>query len=326
MKFGEYIIYRLLGLVLQVIGAVGLTFVMLRLVPFDPTLFFLINYRGSNSARRAELLAELRSQLGLDVPVYIQFYRFFRNFVVHGSLGTSWSNGLAINGMIINALPSTLITFGLGFLIYTPLAITLGIISASKRGGKFDNFVRVSTTATYAIPSYIVGLWVVIYAIPFNLAPWPHPGPQTLVELLKYSILPILVVVFIYTGFQFRLVRAHMLGILRQDYIRTARAKGLDERTILYKHALRNGLPFFITSIAVTFPIAFSGVAALEIVFGIPGIGYLMVVAANGFDWPVLIAVTAVFTFFNALLLGITDIAVYYLTPKLRYDQRFTPN
>jgi len=328
MNLGQYIFYRIVGVFLQLLGALALVFsliqIMISFFGLDPTVFFLINFRGVDPQKKAAVLSQLRQQLGLDKPLIVRYFYFLRDLFLKGSLGTSWGTGLDVSKIVADALPNTMITFGFAFLIYTPLAFLLGIMASQRRGGIFDSFIRVATTATYAIPSYIVGLWVVILFSGYDLAPWPRPIPSGFLGLLRVSLLPILVVVLIYTGFQFRLVRAHMLEILQSNYIRTARAKGLTERTIVYKHALRNALPYFVTTIAVTFPIAFSGVAALEVVFQIPGIGFVMIAAANNFDWPILIGVTAVFTILNAFLLGITDIVVIYLSPKLRFEKRFS--
>lgn len=319
MNITTYIFIRSLSILAQIAGAVAIVFAMLQVIPYDPVVFFLFFYSG-DPAQREILADQLRSQLGIDVPIYVQYFRFIRNLVVDGSIGTSWTSGLPVSDMIASSIQYTIISFGIAFIIYTIIAIILGVYAATRRGKLIDILSRLFTSATYAIPSYVLGLWLVIWGLDYGLAPFPTINPS-IFSTLKYSILPIVTVVLIYSGFQFRLVRRHMLEILSKDYIRTARAKGLPERVVIYKHAMLNAIPFFITTIAVTFPISFSGVAALEVVFGIPGIGKLMVTAANNFDWPVLIGTTVVFTVANAIILGITDILVYYFSPKLRVGQ-----
>lgn len=320
MSFGQYFVYRIIGLIFQVLGAIALVFVMLEIIPYDPTIFFLFTFRGSEQ-ERAQELAQLRASLGIDQPIHIQYIRFIKELIINQSLGTSWITGESVIQLIMEKIPNTIVTFGIAFLVYTPLAFLLGIVSSQRKGKLFDTIARILTTATYSIPSYILGLWFVIYTTKFDLGYWPRPVPSTFFGLLKFSLFPIIVVVLVYTGFQFRLVRRHMLDILRQNYIRTARAKGLAERTVIYKHALRNALPYFITTVAVTFPMTFSGVAALEVVFNIPGVGDMMIDAALQFDWPVLLGITVVFTIINAFLLGLTDILVTYFSPKMKVNK-----
>jgi peptide/nickel transport system permease protein len=307
---------------MQLMGGIAIILVMLKIIPYDPTVFFLFSFIGSD-AERAYRLQLLRESLGLDLPIHIQFVNYLKLIFIDQSLGISWTYNMDVSELISNALPNTMITFGFAFLIYTPLAFFLGIISATKRAGLLDNVVRVLTTATYSIPSYILGLWILLYIGSFSGGIWPRPLPEGFFQLFRYSIYPIIVVVLGYTGFQFRLVRRHMLEILRENYIKTARAKGLPERTVIYKHALRNALPAFITTIAVTFPISFSGVAALELLFNIPGIGTLLVQSALAFDWPVLTGTTVVFIAFNAIILGFTDILAYSLSPKVWHGQGY---
>lgn len=321
MKTGEFIVYRLWALILQVLGAVALIFALIEFLPYDPTTVFLIGFRGTAEAYVIEL-ARLRAGLGLDVPVFQRYLNFFTNLFTNGSLGHSWISGKEITEIYSSAMIYSFLTFGIAFLIYSPLSLILGILAAKHRDSFFDYFMRVISTVLYSVPPVIFGLIVVVTSISndLDLAPFPTILPDNSFEFLKYLILPILVTISIYTGFQFRLVRIQMLNVLKENYIRTARAKGLPEKSVIYKHALRNALPPFLTIMAVTFPIAFSGIAALEIVFGIPGGGVVMTRAALNFDWPVLIAGTAVYTTINAIILAITDFATFMISPKLKYS------
>ncbi len=305
---------RFWSLILQIAGAVALMFAIISLMPYDPTIIFLFEYRGTPEQRAIEL-AHLRHELGIDVPVYQQYFNFFKRLFTQGSLGTSWFYKTSITNMYSEAMKYSFLTFGIAFIFYTPIAAILGIYAAKKHQSKFDHTARVLTTITYSIPSYLLGIWIIFLTYQFNLAPWPYPPPKG-IELIKYSVLPILTTIIIYTGFQFRFVRTYMLRVLREDYIRTARAKGLNERQVIYKHALRNALPNLFTTIAVTFPIAFSGVAALEIVFDIPGGGNMMVDAALNFDWPVMIAGAFIYTIINAIIMAVTDILIFTVSPK----------
>ncbi|MCY3414982.1 MAG: ABC transporter permease [Candidatus Heimdallarchaeota archaeon] len=321
MRMGEFIIQRLWAMVFQVLGAVALIFVIVGLLPYDPTLIFLFNFRGTEE-ERAAALAELRQSLGLDVPIYQRYLNFFRDIFVEGSLGTSWSSGVPITQLYADAMFLTFLTFGIAFLIYTPLSILFGILAAYYKNSKFDYFMRVITTVIYSIPPVVLGFLIIIWIIDmrWTFAPIPPGFYVNTIADFKFLLVPILLTILIYTGFQFRLIRIFMLNILNQNYIRTARSKGLSERQVIFKHALRNALPQFFNTIAVTFPIAFTGIAGLEIVFGIRGGGTLLVNAALQFDWPVLIAGTAIYTTVNAIVLTITDMLIYAVSPRQRFS------
>lgn len=321
MRTVEFIVYRIWALILQVLGAVALIFALIEFLPYDPTVFFLFGYTGTAEGRLIELEKQ-RAILGLNVPVFQRYVNFFVDIFSNGSLGKSWISGIELRELYGSAMTYSFLTFGIAFLIYAPLSLILGVTAARYRDSVFDYFMRLISTVLYSVPPVIFGLYVVVLSVTNNwgLAPLPSILPESNFELLKYLLLPILVTISIYTGFQFRLVRIQMLNVLKENYIRTARAKGLQEKSVIYKHALRNALPPFLTIMAVTFPIAFSGIAALEIVFGIPGGGVVMTRAALNFDWPVLIAGTAIYTTINAIILAITDMTIFLISPKLRYS------
>lgn len=321
MRIGEFIIYRLIALVAQLMGAVALVFGLVAILPYDPTLLFLFTFTGT-PAEREIALAQLRHQLGLDVPIIQRYFNFFKNLILNGSLGTSWTTGGEIADLFARSMSYSFFTFGIAFFIYTPLAFILGILAATKRDSIFDFGMRVGTTLIYSIPPIILGLWSIVFVsdLGYSIAPLPQNAQQNIFSSFKFFFIPIFLTVLIYTGFQFRLIRVHILNILRSNYIRTARSKGLPERTVIYKHALRNTLPNFFTTIAVTFPIAFSGVAGIEVVFGIPGGGVLLLNSALSFDWPVLIAGTAVYTTINAIVLAFNDFFIYMVSPKQQHS------
>lgn len=317
----EFILYRIWALLLQVMGAVALVFALTELIPYDPTAILLFGYTGTAEGYYIEL-AKLRTTLGLDIPVYQRYVNFFTNFLTNGSLGQSWYTGIELSELYGSAMTYSFLTFGIAFLIYSPMSLILGIYAARYKDSIFDYFMRVISTVLYSIPPVIFGLYVVVISVKndWDLAPLPSKLPENIIDVLPYLLLPILVTISIYTGFQFRLVRIQMLNVLQENYIRTAKAKGLHEKSIIYKHALRNALPPFLTIMAVTFPIAFSGIAALEIVFGIPGGGVVMTNAALNFDWPIIIAGTAVYTTINAIILATTDLITFLISPKLKFS------
>jgi peptide/nickel transport system permease protein len=318
MKMANYIIFRIISLIFQLAGALFVTFAILNVLPYDPTLQFRFFFQGSKEEEDM-IVAQMRENMGIDQPFYVQFFLYIKHIFFESSLGNSWTlTGETVNDLLIERLPVTFLIFGLAFVIYTPLSILLGIFTSTREGTSYDKLAKYFTTFTYAVPSYVIGLWLVVWGTNFNLAPWL--AGEDIFSMLKYGILPIFTAVIAFTGYQFRLVRSQMIEILRQRYILTARAKGLTERMIIYKHAVRNAIPRIITTIAVTFPIAFSGVAVLEVIFGIPGVGNLMVYAAAEFDWPIIIGATTVFLLINGIMIGLTDILFRAADPRLRIE------
>jgi len=349
MNIVKYAILRIVALLMQIIGAITVIIVATTIIPLDPTVYFTVgdvseqNGDLNQSTRSPEEIAQFRREIGLDKTFFQRYFDFLRDLFTRGDLGHSWyDNRKPVTELYFNAFKTTLNVFGLGILIFTILAIILGILSARRLDGTLDRNVRLSTSLFYSFPPYVLGT-LLIFALnnyfltnlgsslqenleskfPINLSSRPYETYFTafndgLSHAAVYQLLPIIIVVLIYTGFQFRLVRIYMANVLNQNYIRTAHAKGLSERTILIKHGLRNALPELITSVATTFPVAFSGVVVLEKVFEINGSGLLLIDAGLHFNWPVLIGGAVIFTALNAVILAVTDLIINYVDPKLR--------
>jgi peptide/nickel transport system permease protein len=317
MNILKYIGYRLLALILQVIGAIAIIFSAMGLVKYDPVAIFVFNLPDSSVANEA-LINEFKASLGLDLPLYERFALYLSRLLGEGSLGTSWWDGTEVGEMYFEALSVTLSVFGLGFLLYTMFALVIGVTAASKVNSRFDKNFRFFTSMFYSVPPYVLGAVLIYFTNEVIVSRFDLTEQTGVSEFIVRSILPILTVILIYTGFQFRLVRIYMLNVLNQNYIRTAISKGLTQRKILVKHAMLNAVPELITSIALTFPVAFSGIAVLEKVFEIKGSGLLLINYSLLFDWPVVIGGAVIFTIINASLLAITDMIIYQISPQRR--------
>ena len=317
MNILRYIGFRLLALFLQVVGAIAIIFAAMGLVKYDPVGIFVFNMQDSSIVSE-ELIDEFKASLGLDLPLYERFVLYLSRLFGEGSLGTSWWDGEEVGTMYLEALSVTVSVFGLGFLLYTLFALIIGVTAASKVNSRFDKNFRLFTSMFYSVPPYVLGAVLIYFTNEFVINRFNITDQPGLSELLIRGILPILTVILIYTGFQFRLVRIYMLNVLNQNYIRTAISKGLTQRKILVKHAMLNAVPELITSIALTFPVAFSGIAVLEKVFDIRGSGLLLINYSLLFDWPVVIGGAVIFTIINATLLAVTDMIIYQITPQRR--------
>ncbi len=317
MNILKYIIYRFIALIAQIIGAIALIFTAMSLVPYDPVAIFIFNLNDNTKDTNA-LINQLKNSMGLDQPLYARFWNYIVNLFSHFSLGNSWTENKPVTDMYATALGTTFKIFGLGFILYTILAAFMGVMAASRVNSRLDRNMRLYTSLFYSVPPYVLGALLIYFSGQYIT---PMIAEKETSDFIISRILPILTVILIYTGFQFRLIRIYMLNVFNKNYIRTAVAKGLDDRTILIHHAFKNALPEIITSIAITFPVAFSGIAVLEKVFNIAGSGLLIINYSLLFDWPVVIGGAVIFTALNASILAITDMLIHYIDPRLRLEK-----
>ncbi|MHA2089648.1 MAG: ABC transporter permease subunit [Candidatus Kariarchaeaceae archaeon] len=184
MNLGKYILYRLGSLVVQMFGVVAFSYSLLAIIPYDPTVFFAFSYRGPD---RQQELARLRHEYGIDVPIYQQYYNFFHRLFTEFSLGTSWISGDEVLTTYNTAFKYTFITFGIAFIIYTPLAIFLGFMAAYNHRGRFDNIIRVITTTTYSVPSFVLAVWLMMFFSPSRYIIFPTPAQSKQVYHFSHS-------------------------------------------------------------------------------------------------------------------------------------------
>ena len=292
-------------------------FILLKLTPGDPVLILL----GEKAT--AENYQALRHDLGLDDPYPVQYVRWVSHVAV-GDLGKSIRNGGPVRDEIVNRIPATFQLGVVALILGLVVAVPLGILSAVFRRSPIGFAATAFTQVGVALPGFFVGL-VLIYVFALQLG-WFPPGSYTAFtdspgEWLRRIILPAITLSLFGAATQTRFIRSGVLDTLHQDYIRTARAKGFAESTVILRHALRNGLIPSVTFLGLQVGAILEGAFIVETVFAWPGIGRLAVQSLGARDYPIVQAVVllAVFVFLSANL--IVDIAYAYLDPRISYSR-----
>ena len=302
-------------------------FGIVRLMPGGP-----LAQAERNPNVTAEQLAAMRVRLGLDEPLPIQYVKWIRAFVLEGDWGYSIKFRRPVSEMIWERLPATLLLFGVGFLVTLMIAIPVGVYSAIKPYSFFDNLITTLSFAGQSVPVYWLGLLLILIFYltlqnPFGDGPmFPVGGMYTvgkegdLLDLLWHLVLPIVAVSVGWVAWYSRFLRSSMRDILNEDFIRTARAKGLSFRMVHFRHALRNALLPLVTLMALDLPTIFGGAVFIETIFSWPGMGRLFWDAARGRDYPVLLATVMIQAALILLFNLIADILYGFLDPRIRYD------
>ncbi len=309
----RYIIRRLLQSVLVVVGVSVLVFVILFQTG-DPTLLM-----ASPDATKEDL-EELRHNLGFDRPIYVQ-YLDFASDAVRGDFGTSLRQGQPVFELVIDRVPATLKLALTAFLISVVISIPVGIISATKRNSLADNAVMGFSLLGQSLPGFFLGIMLIyIFGGKLGWLPSYGQGDGSFVSSAKHLILPAVTLSTFSLARNARLVRSSLLEVLGLDFVRTARSKGLAERVVMYRHALKNALIPVVTIFGLEFGTLLGGAVITETVFAWPGIGRLVVLAIQQRDFPVVVgAVTVIATVFVFLNLAV-DLLYGVIDPRVRYS------
>ena len=303
-----YIGRRLLGAIPVLWGVATLVFVIMRLLPGDPAALMLSEAGGS-----AQAIAELRAELGLDDSLLAQYGRYLAR-LAQADLGTSLFTHRSVAATIGEQLFSTIELALAAMLVAITLGTTLGMVAAVRHGTWLDTFVMAISVAGISIPifwSAILLIW--LFALILSWLPATGQGG------LDHLLLPALVLGFASAGAVTRLVRASLLEVMDQDFVSTARAKGLAERTILFRHALKNAFIPVISIIGLQFGFLLGGTVVIETIFSRPGIGHLMVNAILWKDLPLVQGIVLLVALVYTLVNLATDVAYAYLDPRIRY-------
>lgn len=302
----KYIVKRLLQVIPILLAVSVIVFLILSYSPGDPAKLIL----GMNATE--EQLVQLRSQLGLDKPVPIQYLNYMKN-LLKGDFGTSYTTKLKVLDMIKVRLPITMtLAFGGLILIYI-IGIPLGILLAVKQNSIFDNVARVLSLIMAAMPEFWLGLLLMLlFSVKLHLLP-PNGFETPL-----HWIMPMLCYAVAGWATRSRLARACLLDVIRQDYIRTAKAKGLSERTVIYKHALKNALLPLVTSLGMEIGLCFGGAVVIEELFGINGIGKMLLAALRQKDIPTIMAGVLITAALIALSNLMVDLIYAFIDPRIR--------
>ena len=301
-----YLGRRIIQSVLILIGISLITFALLYLLPADP-----VRQIAGRSATPATV-ESIRRQLGLDQPFLVQYGRYLWN-LVQGDLGRSYIQRSEVSELIAARLPATLLLM-LGAIFFELLiGLTMGVLAAVKRDTRTDQSLMVVSFIGVSAPQFVVGL-LLLYVFAVRLNWFPIGGYGT----FSHLVLPSLTVAVMSSGWYARMMRSSMVDVLRQDYIRTARAKGLARATVLVRHALPNAILPIIAMIGIDIGILMGGIVVVESVFGWPGIGQLVWQAIQRVDIPIIMGVTLVSAF--AIVLGnlLADIIAPLIDPRIK--------
>ncbi len=302
----EQLARRLVQLVPTLLVVVTLVFVVFRIVPGDPAT--LMAGPEATAADRALI----RHQLGLDQPLYVQYVTFVRQ-AVQGDLGKSQYSGRPVIQEVAERYPATLLLALSSLLVSVPLGLLLGAVAAVRQRSPLDYGSMALAVAGVSLPNFWLGLMlVVVFAVGLGWLPSSGMGE------LRHLVLPAVTLGLPSLAVVARLTRSSMLDTLHRDYIRTARAKGLPEQAVILRHALRNSLIPTVTAIGLQFGHLLGGSVVVETLFSWPGLGYLLITAVRGRDYPVVQGTVLVFAVSFILINALVEALYAYLDPRLR--------
>jgi len=301
-----YIGRRLIQSTLILLGVSIITFALLYLLPADP-----VRQIAGRSAT-PQTVENIRQQLGLDQPFFVQYWRYLTNLLA-GDLGRSYIQRSEVSELIVSRLPASLLLMLGAILCELAIGLTMGLVAAVKRGSATDQTLMLTSFVGVSAPQFVVGL-LLLYIFAVQLGWFPIGGYGT----WKHLVLPSLTLGILGAGWYARMMRSSMIDVLRQDYIRTARAKGLRRGTILLRHALPNAILPVVAMIGIDIGIFMGGIVVVESVFGWPGIGQLAWQAIQRVDIPIIMGVTLVSA--CAIVLGnlLADIVAPFIDPRIK--------
>jgi peptide/nickel transport system permease protein len=305
-----YIIRRLLLLIPTILGMTFVIFIAVHLIPGDPVSYIISDMPYASP----QLIAQLRTQLGLDKPLYEQYLSWLVN-VLQGDWGISFRTFRPIIAEVAERYPNTLELAAAAMIAAALIGIPAGIVAAVKQNSHLDYLCMTLSLFGVSMPSFWLGImFILIFSVQLRLLPTSGTGS------LAALIMPALTLGLIRAGSIARITRSGMLEVLRQDYIRTARAKGLTERVVVYRHALKNTLITLLTLTGMQFGFMLGGAVIVETVFAWPGIGRLAIVAIQTRDLPMLqgcmLVLTTLFVSINLLV----DIIYAFIDPRIKYQ------
>jgi peptide/nickel transport system permease protein len=310
-----YLLRRVLAAI-PVMGVVALVvFLLLRLTPGDPAAVL-----AGDNATPAQL-ERIRTSLGLNEPLYVQFVTWI-NQLLHGDLGVSLISNVPVLKMVSQRIEPSISIALATIILSVVVAVPLGVIAAWKQGTWIDRFVMGLSVLGFSVPVFVIG-YVLIQLFAIDHRWLPVQGFRSITAgfgpFLERLVLPTVSLSFIYIALIARMTRASMLDVLGEDYVRTARAKGIGEIAVLFRHALRNAAVPVITVIGTGFALLISGVVVTESVFNIPGIGRLTVDAVLARDYPVIQAMILLTSLLYVTINLLIDVAYTLLDPRIRY-------
>lgn len=315
MSLRSYIVKRTLHAIGVVIIVGTIVFGVIRAIPGDPVQLLL----GGDAP--PDVAAALREDLGLDEPVYIQYIRWWEN-VFQGDLGTSIFRDQPVTDIILNVAPPTVSIAVVGMLIALLIAIPLGIISATRRHETEDHAATLFAFLGISMPEFWVAILLIFATVNIGwISTYGYtPLSEGVVGWFSSIILPSIAVALPYGGTLMRMMRSSMLEELNADYVRSARAKGIGDPLVIYKHTFQNALLPVVTLAGISMAVLLGGIVAVEIVFGVNGLGQTLLNSIERRDFPVvqgtILVIATVFVFMNLFV----DILYTFINPRVRYE------
>jgi peptide/nickel transport system permease protein len=332
----SYFVRRLLLLIPSLIGISLVSFLIIHLAPGDPAALKLGDGEsGRDQAMAEQVIAETRALYGLDQPLYIQYGRWLRRMLTL-NFGESLEDHRPIIDKLKERIPVSVMLSGLSLLIAYLIAIPVGIYSSTHSGSISERLITIALFALYSLPNFWVATMAIVYlgggdfwnVFPvFGLSSVDTANWSLLQRLQDYAwhlVLPVTCMTYYTFAALSRYMRASMLEVIRQDFIRTARAKGLNERLVIYRHALRNSLIPIVTLMADLLPALIGGSIVIEVLFSIPGMGQLSYHAVLQRDYPLIMAVFTLSAFLTLAGILIADFLYTIVDPRITYEKRAT--
>ncbi len=319
----KFLIRRILQSIVILVGVTLVIFFLIHRAPGDPFI------QSLNPNVTPEMRERMLNDIGYYDPIYVQYFKWLGQ-VLQGNLGYSTQFGKPVVAVIMDYLPNTILLGLVSLVISLLISIPAGILSATKRNTPFDYIVTVLSFLGLSIPAFFFGLLLIKW-FAYDIPIFPTSGMVSIgqkyvgwdkfVDIAKHMILPALVLSLLNTATFMRYTRSSMIEVIDQDYIRTARAKGLLEKAVIYKHAFRNALISIITVITLSIPGIFSGAVLTETIFVWPGIGRVNYDAISRRDYPLIMGVLLMMAVIILLSNLLADILYAVADPRIRYDE-----
>lgn len=308
---GKYVLKRLLYMIPVLFGVAFLVFAILSMTPGDPGSIIL----GITADPKD--IAALNTQFGYDKPFLIRFFNYIGDIVLHFDLGTSYQSRQPVVNDIVARFPNTFVLTVLSLSLSAVIGVSLGIVSAVRQYSVLDHVCVITALVFASVPGFWLGLMLMlVFALHLGLL--PSYGAAS----LKHFILPTITISMGSAASLLRLTRSAMLETVRQEYIRTAKAKGASERRIIWKHALRNALLPVVTTLGTSFGASLGGAIIAETVFAMPGMGTLITTAIRQKDIPVVMGSTLFLAVLFSLIILIVDVLYAFIDPRIKAKYR----
>jgi peptide/nickel transport system permease protein len=330
-----YFLKRLLLMIPTLLGISLISFIIIQMAPGDPATMKLGDAAQGvrDQAMAAQIIAETRAMYGLDQPLYVQYWRWLKRILTL-NFGESLRDHRPIIDKLVERIPVSLKLSGISLLLAYLISIPLGIYSATHQDSKTDRIITISLFTLYSLPNFWVATMAIVYlgggdfwdVFPVfglqSIGAERWTVGQRITDQIWHLVLPITCMTYYTFAALSRYMRASMLEVIRQDFIRTARAKGLSERVVVYRHALRNSLIPIVTLMADLLPALIGGSIVIETVFSIPGMGQLSFEAVLNRDYPLIMAIFTLSALLTLLGILLADFLYTRVDPRIAYEKQ----